>query len=130
MKKIIGILILCIPLHLFAANDFYQFDTPTEQNRFATLTSQLRCLVCQNQNLAESNAALAVDLRQQIYEHIQQGQSDKEIIDYLVERYGNFILYRPPFVAATWGLWLGPLVFLLVGIVGLLFYIHKKEKVK
>ncbi len=124
--RFFSLLIILIPLNSFSAEDFYSFKTPLEQTRFQTLTSELRCLVCQNQNLAESNASLAVDLRQKIYQHIQQGQSDQEIIDYLVARYGDFILYQPPFNAKTLGLWLGPLVFLLISIVFLLCYIKRK----
>ena len=121
-------MIVFIPLQLFAAEDFYTFNSPVEQQRFATLTSQLRCLVCQNQNLAESNAPLAADLRQQVYSHLQQGETDKEIIDYLVARYGNFILYQPPFNTATLGLWLGPFIFLICGVFYLFFYIRKKRE--
>lgn len=128
MKKIFFLVILFIPLQLWGAEDFYQFNTEKEQKRFTLLTSQLRCLVCQNQNLAESNAPLAADLRQQIYLHIQQGESDQVIIDYLVSRYGNFILYRPPFTIATLGLWLSPILFLSIGIGYLIFYIRKKNK--
>lgn len=120
--------IVLLPLHLFAADDFYKFNSPVEQERFVNLTSQLRCLVCQNQNLAESNAPLAADLRQQVYTHIRQGQSNKAIIDYLVARYGNFILYRPPFNSATLILWLGPSLFLVIGIFYLIFYIFKKRR--
>ncbi len=128
MKKLLILILVIIPLQLFAAEDFYQFVSPKEQGRFITLTSELRCLVCQNQNLAESNAPLATDLRRQVYQHIQQGQSDQQIIAYLVERYGNFILYRPPFNAATLGLWLGPFLFLLIGLVYLLHYIYKMKR--
>ncbi|HSW68829.1 MAG TPA: cytochrome c-type biogenesis protein [Gammaproteobacteria bacterium] len=126
MKIFFTIGLILIPLQLFAAKDFYPFDRAADQQRFVTLTSQLRCLVCQNQNLAESNAPLASDLRQQIYQHIQQGQSDRQIVDYLVARYGDFILYKPPVNAATLGLWLSPLVFFLAGVLYLLFYIRKK----
>lgn len=128
IKKIVILLILLVPLQVLAAEDFYKFDNPIEHDRFVNLTSQLRCLVCQNQNLAESNAPLAADLRQQVYLHIQQGQSDKTIVDYLVARYGDFILYRPPFNPATFVLWLGPLLFLFIGIFYLIFYILKKRR--
>jgi cytochrome c-type biogenesis protein CcmH len=112
-------------LPLFAAEDFYPFHSPIQQKHFITLTTHLRCLVCQNQNLAESNAPLAADLREQIYQQLQQGQSEQEIIHYLVNRYGDFILYRPPFNAATVGLWIGPFLFLLLGLGYLLHYIRK-----
>jgi len=127
MKKWrLGILLLLFPLYLFAAEDFYTFDTPNDAKRFSVLTNELRCLVCQNQTLAESNAPLAADLRQEIYTKISQKQSDQAIVNYLVQRYGDFILYRPPLDIATIGLWFLPCLFLLLGIFYLLFFIRKK----
>jgi cytochrome c-type biogenesis protein CcmH len=79
------------------------------------LSEQLRCLVCQNQSIAESNAELAVDLRRQISEQIAAGKSDSEIVDFMVQRYGDFVLYRPPFKASTVLLWLGPAALLVLG---------------
>jgi cytochrome c-type biogenesis protein CcmH len=130
MKKIFWVLIiLWLPMYsVFAAEDYYHFDTPQQQQSFERLTNELRCLVCQNQNLAESNAALAVDLRKQIYAQVLQGQSTQQVIDYLVARYGNFILYKPPLNMATVGLWFGPVLLLLVGISYLLFYLRKYKK--
>jgi len=126
MKKILFFLLL-LPSIASAVQDYYHFDSLKEQNRFNALTSQLRCLVCQNQNLAESNAPLANDLRNQVYEKIQQGQSDQTIIDYLVARYGDFILYQPPMNVMTIGLWFGPFLLLILGLGGLIFYIKKRE---
>lgn len=123
---IIAVLLPFCSLH--AAEDIYQFNTPSEQQRFENLTMQLRCLVCQNQNLAESNSGLAADLRDQVYQHIQKGQSDKEIVDYLVARYGNFILYRPPFSLSTAGLWLGPFSILIIGLSYLIYYIRRQPR--
>ena len=74
-------------------------------------------MVCQNQDLADSNASLAIDLRQQVFEKIQQGQSDEAIVDYLVARYGDFILFKPAFKTETMVLWMGPMVMLLIGFV-------------
>jgi cytochrome c-type biogenesis protein CcmH len=130
MKKLALLLaMLMIPaLQLFAAEEYYHFETPTEQHNFDQLTTELRCLVCQNQNLAESNAPLANDLRKQIYDQIKQGQSKQQIVDYLVSRYGDFILYRPPLNAVTVGLWFGPLLLLIAGLSYLLFYLHKNKK--
>ncbi len=116
------LLVLAIPA--FASKDLYPFSTPDQQNRFYTLTSELRCLVCQNENLAESNAALANDLREQIHTQILNGKTDNEIIHYLVSRYGHFILYRPPLDASTIGLWAGPFLILLIGI----FYLVKRAQ--
>src|SRR5262245_2868039 len=79
------------------------------------LAEELRCLVCQNQTLAESNAPLAEDLRNQLREKMRAGKSDKEVVDFLVERYGDFVLYRPPLKATTVLLWFGPLLLLAAG---------------
>ncbi len=119
------LLLLAGALQVYAADDFYHFDTPATKVRFQNLTGNLRCLVCQNQNLAESNAPLANDLRAQVYQKIQTGQSDEEIINYLVARYGDFILYKPPFRAATAALWLGPLLFLICGSAYLFYYLRR-----
>jgi cytochrome c-type biogenesis protein CcmH len=89
---------------------------PVAAQRAVGLSEQLRCLVCQNQSIAESNADLAVDLRRQINEQIAAGRSDGEIIDFMVQRYGDFVLYRPPFKASTVLLWLGPALLLLGGL--------------
>lgn len=83
--------------------------------RAQRLEQQLRCLVCQNQTIAESNAPLAVDLRKQVREQMEKGASDQDIIDYMVARYGDFVLYRPPFKARTVLLWAGPFVLLALG---------------
>ena len=83
--------------------------------RVNSLAEELRCLVCQNQTLAESNAPLAVDLRNQMREQLSKGASEQDVRDFMVARYGDFVLYRPPFKAATLALWLGPFVLLLLG---------------
>lgn len=126
-----SILLVVLYLILFsniviAAQDTYSFNTPIEQQRFAMLTSQLRCLVCQNQNIAESNAPLAADLREQIYQKIITQESDDSIIQYLIARYGDYILYRPPFNLMTIGLWLGPFLILIMAIGYLLFYLRQQ----
>jgi len=89
---------------------------PQLEKRVMTLAEELRCLVCQNQTIADSNAPLAVDLREQVREKIRKGESDAEIIDYMVQRYGDFVRYRPPVKAATLLLWFGPIVLLIVGL--------------
>jgi cytochrome c-type biogenesis protein CcmH len=89
--------------------------TQAERERFHALAEELRCLVCQNQTLADSDAALAADLRREVEELMLAGRSDDEIKAYLVQRYGDFVLYRPPLQRNTWPLWLGPFVLLLVG---------------
>ena len=89
---------------------------PALELRLMTLAADLRCLVCQNQSLAESNAELAADLRNEIREQMRRGASDQDVIDYLVARYGDFVLYRPPLKASTLLLWAGPPLLLLAGI--------------
>ena len=89
---------------------------PVLEERLMTLAAGLRCLVCQNQSLAESNAELAVDLRNEIREQMQRGASDQDVVNYLVARYGDFVLYRPPLKASTLVLWSGPAILLLSGI--------------
>ena len=91
-------------------------EDPVLERRAMDLAAGLRCLVCQNQTIADSNAALAVDLRNQIREQLKKGASDSDIASYMVARYGDFVLYRPPFKATTVLLWLGPLMLVLAGL--------------
>lgn len=99
----------------FAAIESKQFDNAELESRYSDLISELRCLVCKNQNLADSDADLAKDLRDRVEIMLKKGNSDAEVIDFMVVRYGDFILYRPPFRPATALLWLGPLIILLIG---------------
>ena len=89
---------------------------PVDPDRLYRLTSELRCLVCQNESLADSNAPLAIDLKNEVRSRMAAGESDEQIKKFLVDRYGNFVIYRPPFNAATLLLWLGPLLLALIGI--------------
>jgi len=99
------------------ANDApLHFDTPQQHARYKHLIQELRCLVCQNETLADSTADLAQDLRQEVYQQIMSGKDDKAIIGYLTARYGDFVLYRPPLKRSTWLLWFGPFVLLLLGV--------------
>ena len=107
--------------------EVHQFDNPQQEARYKRLIGELRCLVCQNQNLADSNAELAQDLRNKTYEMIRAGKSDSEIIDYMVARYGEFVLYRPAFNQKTVLLWIGPFLILLVGIVVLVRFIRRQR---
>ncbi len=99
---------------VFATSVFAQ-DDPALDKRVAALAHELRCLVCQNQTLADSNAPLAVDLRNQIREQLKAGRSEQDVLDFMAARYGDFVLYRPPFKAATAALWLGPFLLLVLG---------------
>jgi cytochrome c-type biogenesis protein CcmH len=89
---------------------------PVLEKRVMDLAAEIRCLVCQNQSLADSNAELATDLRNQIREQMKKGASEKDVVAFMVARYGDFVLYRPPFKAQTLILWLGPFVLLLIGV--------------
>ena len=102
-----------------------QFD-PVAHKRVLGISEQLRCLVCQNQSIAESNAELAVDLRNQVIEQVKAGKTNQQIIDYMVERYGDFVLYKPPFKFSTAILWLGPLCLFLIGLAA--FYINLRRR--
>lgn len=117
MKRVMRLAIMTYMLVASAsfANSFYPLLTEKQDAQFLHLLKELRCLVCQNQDLADSNAALAQDLKQQIYVMVKKGQSDSEIIDYLTARYGDFILFNPPVKALTALLWYGPALFLMIG---------------
>lgn len=95
----------------------FTFKNDVTKIRFQTLTKELRCPKCQNQDLADSNAPIAADLRKKIYAQLNQGKSDKEIIDYMVDRYGDFVLYRPRVSSLTYVLWFGPAFALLFGVI-------------
>lgn len=101
---------------------------PVHQKRAVELEANLRCLVCQNQTIADSNAELAVDLRRQVREQIAQGRSDAEIIGFMVQRYGDFVLYKPPVNAATLLLWFGPMLLLALGIFALWRHVRVRNK--
>ncbi|MGL4250473.1 MAG: cytochrome c-type biogenesis protein [Aeromonas sp.] len=98
-----------------AAIDVYRFESDSQEQVFRELTRELRCPKCQNQDIADSNAGLAKDLRDKTYQMVREGKDKEEIVDYMVARYGNFILYNPPLMASTLILWLGPLVVILIG---------------
>lgn len=101
---------------------------PALEKRMVELTEQLRCLVCQNQSIADSHADLAIDLKNQVREKMKEGQSDAQIIDYMVARYGDFVLYKPPVMATTLPLWFGPFALLLAAVAGLFYYIVRRRR--
>jgi cytochrome c-type biogenesis protein CcmH len=103
-------------------------DDPAAEARLKHLAVELRCLVCQNQTLADSNAPLAEDLRREVREMIAKNMSDKEIIEFLVARYGDFVLYRPPLKATTTLLWVGPFVLLIVGLAALIITLRRRSR--
>jgi cytochrome c-type biogenesis protein CcmH len=119
MNKVITLLLCCLllasgPLHATATLESFKFATSQEEQRFKHLIEELRCLVCQNQSLADSDAELAHDLRAEVYEMMQAGNSNEQITGFLVERYGDFVLYKPPVKPSTWLIWFGPFVVLII----------------
>lgn len=108
------LLLALLPLIASAVQPL-DFKDAAEEKRFQHLTRELRCLVCQNQNLADSDAGLAGDLRREVFDQLRAGKSDDEIKQYLVARYSQFVLYDPPLSGSTWLLWFGPLLALLAG---------------
>jgi cytochrome c-type biogenesis protein CcmH len=126
VKSLILIFFLLLSPLAYAV-DAYQFNNPEQQAAYNTLVSELRCLVCQNQTIGDSNADLAADLRRQVYEMLQQGKSKDDILQFMTERYGDFVLYNPPFKAKTGLLWLGPVSFLIIGVLAVVLFVRRKK---
>jgi cytochrome c-type biogenesis protein CcmH len=118
-----------MPLGLQAAIDTYEFEDEATRERFNKLTFELRCPKCQNQNLQDSNSPIASDLRNEIYKMLQAGNDDNEIVDFMVARYGDFVLYRPPVNQMTYVLWYGPAALVLIGVIVVLVISRKKKKI-
>jgi cytochrome c-type biogenesis protein CcmH len=129
MIKLVLTLGLIISISIVHAVDIpLEFEDIEQQERYQQLLDELRCLVCQNQTLADSHADLAQDLRSQVYSMVNDGQSNQAIADFLVQRYGDFVLYRPPLKITTLLLWFGPFVLLLIGLVSV-YRLAKSKKV-
>ncbi|MCO6441049.1 MAG: cytochrome c-type biogenesis protein CcmH [Nitrococcus mobilis] len=113
-----------------AASTLYRFDNPDQAQRFQALTEQLRCLVCQGESIADSNADLAKDLRSRVHEMILAGRSNRQIMQFMTDRYGDFILYKPPFAPRTYFLWAGPLLLLLLVSAVMIKYVGRTRRDK
>ena len=117
MRTIIYVVLLgCVAFAVHSADIPVSFGSPHDEQRYEELLEQLRCLVCQNQSLSDSHAELAQDLRSEVYKMIASGKHNDEIVAFMVERYGDFVLYKPPMKPTTWLLWFGPLLLLLVAL--------------
>lgn len=130
MRKVWALLLL-LPLAgpaVATTIEAYPFDNPEEEARYKNLIQELRCLVCQNQNLADSNAELAQDMRLRTYEMVRAGKSEEEIAAFMVERYGDFVLYRPPLKGSTLLLWIGPFLILGAGVMILVIFIRRRNR--
>jgi cytochrome c-type biogenesis protein CcmH len=128
MSKIFSLFILCLLLPMAAyAIDPIAFKNDSEEARFQALAKELRCLVCQNESLADSTAGLAQDLRHDVITQMRDGKNDAEIKTYMTDRYGDFILYNPPIKPRTWLLWFGPFVLLLTGGIMIAYIIRSRK---
>ena len=128
MKSIFFLFAATLCLSLSVAKDAAPLaEDPVLEQRLISISEEMRCLVCQNESLAGSRSDLANDLRREIRTLIQEGKSDDQIRTFMVERYGDFVLYRPPVKPTTWLLWIGPFIILLIGIAGLLTYLRRRN---
>ena len=128
MKQIFLATLIALSLgSVFARDAVPLADDPVTEQRLISISEEMRCLVCQNESLAGSRSDLANDLRREIRILISEGKSDDQIRSFMVERYGDFVLYRPPVKPVTWLLWIGPFVILGIGITGLLMYLRRRN---
>lgn len=132
MKKLVRVLLMlgCFSIASmgYASIDVYEFEDKQQAEDFSILEQELRCPKCQNQNIADSNAGLAKDIKDRAYKLLKEGKSREEITQYMVDRYGDFITYRPPVTRSTWVLWFGPFVLLIVVLTILLFFVKRHKK--
>ena len=128
MRNIFLIIACVLSLSSAFANEAAPLaDDPVTEQRLISISEEMRCLVCQNESLAGSRSDLANDLRREIRILIKEGKSDDQIRSFMVDRYGDFVLYRPPVKPVTWLLWIGPFVILGIGIAGLLMYLRRRN---
>ncbi|MEQ1531834.1 MAG: cytochrome c-type biogenesis protein [Methylococcales bacterium] len=125
MKKLLMLLLFSAAIQ--AEIKVYDFKDPVLEQRYQALTEELRCLVCQNQNIADSHAELAQDLRTKVYEMLNKGDSNEQIVEYMTNRYGDFVLYRPPVNTKTLVLWLTPILTLAIGGCGFWFVLKRRR---
>ena len=128
MRKLLVILLMMLSFSLVQAAEAQRLATdPLLEAKVQSISELLRCLVCQNQNLADSHADLAIDLKNQVRDMLREGRSEKEVVDYMVERYGDFVLYLPPLKRSTWLLWTGPFVLLFGGLAALFVMLKRRR---
>ena len=131
-KNLAGLIIACLfsilSINAYAAIDVYDFDSVQQEAQYRGLIEELRCPKCQNQNLAGSDAPIAQDLKQKTYDMVKEGRSDGEIRDYMQERYGDFITYKPPIRPSTWVLWFFPPLLLITLIAGWFWQSKRRQR--
>lgn len=127
-RVLLALLVLYLAATVHAADAPLTAAEPELEAKMLSISSELRCLVCQNETIAASHAELAVDLRNQIRDMLRQGQSEQQIIDYMTARYGDFVLYRPPVKGATFLLWFGPTVLMIGGLAALALVLRRRSR--
>lgn len=127
MKRAALLSLMLMAPTAFAAVEYRDFSQPEQEQVYQTLISELRCLVCQNQTIADSNADLAKDLREQVYQMLRQGKSRADVVNFMTERYGDFVMYKPAFNLKTVLLWLGPALFLGGGLITVILVARRKR---
>lgn len=127
MRLLLALLVCLLAMPALAVIEAYEFDTPQQQARFQQLTQELRCPKCQNQNIADSDAPIAKDLRTQLHRQLRSGADDESIKQYMVERYGEFVLYRPRLGGATLWLWVAPALLLVLGLAVVVFVVRRQR---
>jgi cytochrome c-type biogenesis protein CcmH len=127
-RVVLGVCCLLWATQSPAGLEKFDFSGNVDEDRYKELIAEVRCLVCQNQSLADSDAELAHDLRQEVYDMMQKGQDNAEIVDFLVYRYGDFVLYNPPVKPSTYWLWYGPFALLVLGIIMLIRTVRQRGK--
>ena len=115
--NVLALLFVLSAYSVIAAEDKFSFDTPAQRESFLKLTAELRCPMCQNQNIADSDAMIAHDMRRKVYALLKQGKTEQEVIDFMKSRYGDFVHYQPPITAATLWLWAGPVLFIFIALI-------------
>jgi cytochrome c-type biogenesis protein CcmH len=132
MKQLLPVVMMAIvtlfAMQAFAIDKEQAFEDPAQQARYEHLARELRCLVCRSETIADSNAQLAVDLRRQLRELMAAGKSDQEILQYMTDRYGDYVLYKPPVVPRTWLLWAAPALLVIGGGIAAAVVISRKSK--
>ena len=115
--SVLTLLIVLSAFSVSAVEDKFSFDTPAQRESFLKHTAELRCPMCQNQNIADSDAMIAHDMRRKVYALLKQGKTEQEVIDFMKSRYGDFVHYQPPVTAATLWLWAGPVLFIFIALI-------------
>ncbi len=129
IRCLLGMVLLAVSALAIAAIDTYEFESEAQRQRFYELSGELRCPKCQNQNIADSNAPIATDMRREVHRLLQEGESDEAIVDFMVSRYGDFVRYRPGLTSQTMVLWFAPVLFLVVGVAVLLVLVRRRRRV-